>query len=79
MVDDDVLAAESLCAVLIGFGWGAQWLSDGTAVVETVLTSEPDMVILDLEMPLLTGFDVAHALRAAHPLKPVVLIAFSGR
>jgi len=37
--------------------------SDGRAALETTLTLEPDLVVLDISMPAMTGIEVAQELK----------------
>jgi DNA-binding NarL/FixJ family response regulator len=41
--------------------------ADGRGVVEAVLRTEPDVVLMDLEMPWVDGFEATRALLAARP------------
>ena len=51
---------------------------DGVAALRLLEAFEPDVVILDLRLPMASGFEVLHELRAACVDRPVPVIAVSG-
>jgi two-component system LytT family response regulator/two-component system response regulator LytT len=64
VVDDEQLAREELCFLLSqipGVEVVAQ-AEDGPAALETIAEHTPDLVMLDVQMPGLTGFEVARRL-----------------
>jgi two-component system LytT family response regulator/two-component system response regulator LytT len=64
VVDDERLAREELCFLLgqiPGVDVVAQ-AGDGPAALEVIAQHEPDLVMLDVQMPGLTGFEVARRL-----------------
>jgi CheY-like chemotaxis protein len=72
VVDDNRDAADSL-AVLLGL-WGhrPRVAYDGASALRAARAEPPDAVLLDLGMPGLDGYDLAHDLR------PAALIAVTG-
>jgi DNA-binding response OmpR family regulator len=50
---------------------------DGQRAVELAASSCPDVIVLDLNMPVLDGFGACRQIRAAHPTVPIVIV--SGR
>ncbi len=52
--------------------------SDGTEGLEMALTDSPDLILLDLEMPYLDGFQVMDTLREQQANIPVILLASRG-
>jgi two-component system, NarL family, response regulator DegU len=47
--------------------------ADGRSALECILRSQPDAVVLDLEMPLLNGIEVTRELMKCFPGSPVVV------
>jgi CheY-like chemotaxis protein/two-component sensor histidine kinase len=78
VVDDNVDSAESLVTLLRMFGHEVQMAHDGIAAVETAARFRPDVVLLDIGLPRLNGYEVAQRIRQ-EPWGPgVVLIALTG-
>jgi DNA-binding response OmpR family regulator len=63
VADDNRDAAASLAMVLRDEGHEVREIYRGDAVLELAASFRPDALILDIGMPGLTGFEIAHALR----------------
>lgn len=80
VADDEPDAAEVLAQLLrLALpGWCVGVVHDGQAAVEQARRGHPDVVVLDLDMPVLGGAEAAAVLRAEAHGAPLVLIAVSG-
>jgi two-component system NtrC family sensor kinase len=79
IVDDDARNIEFLRdSLLIPSGYTALCAADGEEALHLALTEEPDLMLLDLQMPEMDGFDVLAALRYAGRDIPVILITAYG-
>ena len=78
VVEDNVDAAETLTMVLAACGHEIRTANDGHAAVRTALEFRPQVVLLDIGLPGLNGFEVAKLLREAPGLGEFVLIAMTG-
>jgi len=79
IVDDNHDAAESLAMLVEVLGYEAHVCFDGPTALVAVDDCKPHLILLDLTMPGMSGFDVARALRSrAAPLHARV-VALSGR
>ena len=58
VVDDESDAREFVRAILEPDGWDVLEAEDGAAGIEKAKETQPDLVILDVEMPNLNGFQV---------------------
>ena len=76
VADDHRDAADTLSRVLELDGHAVRTVYDGPEVLEVVREFVPEAVILDIDMPTISGYDVARALRASNPA--TVLIALTG-
>jgi CheY-like chemotaxis protein len=78
VVDDNVDAAESLALALRLTGHDVRVAHDGPAALEAARDTRPDVVLLDLGMPVMDGFEVARQLRREPGLEGVRLVALTG-
>ena len=62
--DDNAEMRNMVRALLEASGHEVSTAADGVEALEAVAAREPDLLILDLEMPRLTGFDVCRAVKA---------------
>jgi PAS domain S-box-containing protein len=65
IVDDNADSADSMAELLTVLGHHAQPVYTGMHAVEAVRSFAPDVVLLDLEMPDMSGYEVLDALRQA--------------
>lgn len=75
IVDDEPHIREVLSDFLTRVGDEVATAATGAAALEAVPTFQPDVILLDMVMPGLSGADVLDALRAAGLTVPVILIS----
>ena len=78
VVDDNADSAESMAMLLQMSGLDTQTAFDGSSALATANDFQPQVVLLDLGLPEMSGFDVAQRLRQVPGLERVVLIAMTG-
>jgi CheY-like chemotaxis protein/anti-sigma regulatory factor (Ser/Thr protein kinase) len=78
IVDDNRDFATSLAALLEEFGHETRVAHDGEAGAAAAAEWLPDVVLLDIGLPRLNGYDVARRIRGSHALSGVTLVALSG-
>jgi DNA-binding response OmpR family regulator len=74
VVDDDPSVREMLARVLAGEGYMILAAADGTAALEIATATKIDLVLLDLNLPGMGGWDTFKRLTAANPLLAVIII-----
>ncbi|MCX6538374.1 MAG: response regulator [Acidobacteria bacterium] len=76
VVDDTDVSAEVLRRLLLQDGYAVEVAHDGESGLEAVRRSTPDLVLLDVMMPGINGFEVCRRLKSdpATRLTPVVLV-----
>src|SRR3977135_1274015 len=77
VVDDDPALAEMLGIVLRSEGFLPSFVADGERALAAFRDSRPDIVLLDLMLPGMSGIDVARAIRAESGVPIVMLTAKS--
>ncbi|HEV8000559.1 MAG TPA: PAS domain S-box protein [Planctomycetaceae bacterium] len=78
VVDDNVDAAVTITALLKAWGHEVQTAYNGPSALETVGRFRPDIVLLDIGLPGMSGYDVARNLRAEPSAKGVIIAALTG-
>ena len=78
IVDDNRDSADSLALLLESQGFAVCVAYDGLQAIDAALSFRPDVLIVDLVMPALDGFQVAKKLRAKPEFATAVFVALSG-
>lgn len=78
VVDDNVDAAEALSALLELSGHSTRLVHTGSKALAAALEFAPNVVLLDIGLPELDGYEVARMLRKEPTLKQPALIALTG-
>jgi PAS domain S-box-containing protein len=78
VVDDSLKNAASLEVLLRAMGHEVHIAHDGAAALELVRQVRPDVVLLDIGLPLLDGYEVARRCRQDPELRNLVLVALTG-
>ena len=77
VVDDDVALAEMIGIVLQNEGYEVVFCADGSAALTQFQENNPDLVLLDVMLPGMDGFDVCRAIRRVSDAPIVMLTARS--
>jgi diguanylate cyclase (GGDEF)-like protein len=81
VVEDDANARSALCALLESAGYEVHAAENGVVGLATLEHMDPDLIITDLAMPGVSGFDLVEAVRAkrARHQVPVIVVSASAR
>jgi two-component system OmpR family response regulator len=74
VVDDEPVLAEMVSMALRYEGWNIVTAGDGLSAIASARTERPDVVVLDVMLPDMSGLDVLHRLRQENPGLPVLLL-----
>jgi DNA-binding response OmpR family regulator len=77
IVEDDPNVAEVVGRYLVREGYAVETEADGLRGLEQALADPPDLVVLDLMLPSLSGLEVCRRLRAVAPV-PVIMLTARG-
>jgi CheY-like chemotaxis protein len=78
IADDNRDSAETLAALLRMEGHEVTSVHDGPVALSVFGELQPDVALLDIGMPGLTGYEVARKMRQSAPHSPLTLIAITG-
>ena len=78
LADDDRDATLSLATLLKLEGYEVRHVYDGNATLDAVRNFDPDVVLIDIGMPKLSGYDVARHIRERYGKDRPVLVALTG-
>jgi CheY-like chemotaxis protein/anti-sigma regulatory factor (Ser/Thr protein kinase) len=79
VVDDSAMDRHMAGAIVQKIeGWQATFASDGREALDSLRQRTPDVVLTDLQMPEMDGLELVRAIRAQHPLVPVILMTAHG-
>jgi chemotaxis protein histidine kinase CheA len=78
IADDSPVVRELVTEILTAAGLSVEQAADGAAALESILASEPDLVISDVEMPRMNGFDLLAELRRRTQRLPIVMLSTRG-
>jgi len=78
MVEDNPDAAESLVMILEILGHHVRVVHNGAVALDAARANVPDIMLVDIGLPGMNGYEVARAVRADPHLKQVVLVALTG-
>ena len=79
LIEDDRHSREGYQTYLSGAGFTVHALDGGADALEFAKDAAPDLVVLDLGLPDLDGWEVARRLKSHERTKRIPIIAFSGR
>jgi DNA-binding response OmpR family regulator len=73
VVDDNREATDSLAFILRTEGYVVHTAYDGRLALEIIASSAPDVVVLDIGMPGLSGYDVVREVRRRLRKRPLMI------
>ncbi|MDT5082807.1 MAG: two-component system, OmpR family, response regulator [Mycobacterium sp.] len=74
VVDDEPVLAELVSMALRYEGWDISTAGDGMSAISSARDNPPDVVVLDVMLPDMSGLDVLHELRQQIPGLPLLLL-----
>jgi len=79
LIEDDRVAAELIKESLDGEGYEVSWMSDGASGLAQVRKSPPDVLLLDLMLPKMSGLDICKAIRSDENLNRLPILMLTAR
>jgi CheY-like chemotaxis protein len=78
IVDDNVDAADSVAMLLQAAGFSVRCVYDGMSALSVAHAFQPDIFVLDIGLPDITGYEVAKRLRTIPPFAHTPIVAVTG-
>lgn len=78
IIDDDVLIRETVKIALEHVGFNVQVAPDGQRAFDCVRDEKPDLIVLDLYMPGMNGWEFCRSLKADAATKDIPVMIFTG-
>ncbi|MDJ0849097.1 MAG: response regulator transcription factor [Myxococcota bacterium] len=78
VIEDEEAIRQGLCDVLVYHGHVPEPSDRGDTGLERALSGEHDLVLLDVMLPGVDGFDICRRVRAVHPELPILMLTARG-
>jgi PAS domain S-box-containing protein len=78
IVDDNVDAAESLAMLLQASGFSVRCVYDGVSALSVARAYQPDVIVLDIGLPDISGYEVSTRLRSQPEFERTPIVAVTG-
>ncbi|MEG5065725.1 response regulator [Microcoleus sp. B3-A4] len=79
IVEDDVATREILRCVLETQGWAVTEADSGRAALDRLKVARPHLILLDLTLPEMDGFELIGELRKSHSGDPIPIVVITGK
>ncbi len=79
VVDDSLVAGELQKNILLAAGYESEIASDGVEALEVLRHKEWDLVVADVDMPRMTGFELTERIRADDQFRDIPVIIVTSR
>src|SRR6476646_10021134 len=77
VVDDEPAIGKLLLYQLSGFGYQVSYVQDGLSALQRLTAERPDLVLLDVMMPQISGWEICRQIRAYSTVPVIMLTAKS--
>jgi two-component system cell cycle response regulator DivK len=75
VVEDNALGMKLFCDLFRKKGYDVLMAVDGEQAIEVIRNNKPDLVVLDIQLPKLSGIDVVKVVKANKETKNIKIIA----
>lgn len=77
LVEDNELNRDMLSRRLIRRGYEVVMAEDGAAGLEAARTERPDLILMDMSLPVMDGWEATRQLKASEDLRAIPVIALT--
>ena len=75
VVEDNELNLRLFCDLLRAHDYDTEGLRDGREALDLARAFEPDLIVMDIQMPYVTGLELTEAIRADATLSGITIMA----
>ena len=79
VIDDSMLIRHTVCRFLESRGFSVETAGDGFAALDALKMLRPDVVVTDLQMPQLSGYQLIDALQANEQTAAIPILVLAAR
>lgn len=79
LVDDTEFYQKAYTTKLLAEGYLVTTANNGVEAIKAIMANKPDMVLLDLMMPVMDGFKVLQTMKMDANLKDIPVVVFSAK
>lgn len=79
LVEDSKTQAKQIADVLVSVGLEVEIVEDGAEAIRAVLSKPPDLIVLDVKLPSMDGFQVCRRLKRTEETKNIPIIMMTGK
>ncbi len=77
IVEDNALNMRLFNDLLVAHGYRTVQTHDGRAVIDLARAENPDLILMDIQLPEISGLDVARMLKQENDLKHIPILAIT--
>lgn len=78
IVEDEAAIRTGLVDVFVFHGFDVDWAEEGPQGLEKALTGDFDLILLDVMLPGMNGFDICNEIRNQDPAQPIIMLTAKG-
>lgn len=75
VIDDDTVTRDMIARMLRKVGWRVGKVDDGRVALNYIRKKRPDLILLDLQMPEMDGFEFSYKLHQLYPTIPIIVVS----
>ena len=79
VIDDSMIIRHTICRFLETRGFRVETATDGIAALEVLKSIRPDLILTDLQMPKLSGYQLIDALKADAEMAGIPILVLAAK
>jgi len=79
VVDDSISVRQVISRLLEGQGWEVQTAKDGIDALDKLREDRPDLIVLDIEMPRMNGYEFLGAVKTQSGFEDIPVVMLTSR